>query len=150
MMDRDKMILEFAKGVADSLGAFATANQWSVDNLTKQLQQKSLQLEHLQNEMQRVEITFRSRMNFDTEQIRLGYQQQMKQLQEKLEVSVQNLQSSNSMISQQNSLIEQLQTQIVVLENTKIDHVAFKMQASEINERLGVVQLDLYQAVDTV
>jgi hypothetical protein len=27
---------EFAKEVADSLGAFATANQWSVDNLTKQ------------------------------------------------------------------------------------------------------------------
>jgi hypothetical protein len=26
---------EFAKEVADSLGAFATANQWSVDNLTK-------------------------------------------------------------------------------------------------------------------
>jgi hypothetical protein len=89
-------------------------------------------------------------MNFDTEQIRLSYQQQMKQLQEKLEVSVQNLQSSNLMISQQNSLIEQLQTQIVVLENTKIDHVAFKMQASEINESLGVVQLDLYQVVDIV
>jgi hypothetical protein len=141
---------EFSKEVADSLGAFATANQWSVDNLIKQLQQKSLQVEHLQNEMQRVEITFRSRMNFDIEQIRLGYQQQMKQLQEKLEVSVQNLQSSNSMLSQQNSLIEQLQTQIVVLENTKIDHVAFKMKASEINERLGVVQLDLYQAMDTI
>ena len=69
---------EFAKGVVDSLGAFATANQWSVDNLTKQLQQKSLQLEHLQNEMQCTEITFRSRMNVDTEQIKLGYQQQMK------------------------------------------------------------------------
>jgi hypothetical protein len=54
------------------------------------------------------------------------------------------------MISQQNSLIEQLQTQIVVLENIKIDHVAFKMKSSKINESLGVVQLDLYQAVDIV
>jgi hypothetical protein len=33
---------EFTKEVADSLGAFATTNQWSVDNLTKQLQQKYL------------------------------------------------------------------------------------------------------------
>ena len=98
-----------------------------MDNLTKQLLQKSLQVEQLQNEMQCVETTFRRRMNFDTKQIRFGYQQKMKQLQEKLELSVQNLQSSNSMLSQQNSLIEQLQTQIVVLENTKIDHVAFKM-----------------------
>jgi hypothetical protein len=31
---------EFAREVADSLGAFATANQWSVDNLTKQLEQR--------------------------------------------------------------------------------------------------------------
>ena len=54
------------------------------------------------------------------------------------------------MLSQQNSLIEQLQSQIVVLENTIIDHVAFKMQASEINESLGVVQLDLYQVMDNV
>ena len=54
------------------------------------------------------------------------------------------------MISQQNSLIEQLQTQITVLENTKIDHAAFKTQTSEINERLGVVQIYLYQAMDTI
>jgi hypothetical protein len=37
-----------------------------------------------------------------------------------------------------------------VLENTKIDHAAFKMQASEINESLGFVQLYLYESVDTV
>jgi hypothetical protein len=29
---------KFAKEVVDSLGDFSTANQWSVDNLTKQLQ----------------------------------------------------------------------------------------------------------------
>jgi len=54
------------------------------------------------------------------------------------------------MISQQNSLIEQLRTQIAVLENTQINHAAFKMQAFEINERLGAVQLDIYQVVDIV
>jgi hypothetical protein len=41
---------EFAKEVADSLGDFSTANQWSMDNLTKQLQQKSPLVEQLQNE----------------------------------------------------------------------------------------------------
>jgi hypothetical protein len=29
---------DFAKGVADSLRSFSTANQWSVDNITKKLQ----------------------------------------------------------------------------------------------------------------
>ena len=42
---------EFSKEVEDSLGAFVIANQWSVDNLTKQLQQKSLLVEQLQNEI---------------------------------------------------------------------------------------------------
>jgi hypothetical protein len=36
---------DFDKKVADSLGDFTTANQWSVDNLTKKLQQKSLLVE---------------------------------------------------------------------------------------------------------
>jgi hypothetical protein len=71
---------EFSKGDLDSLGASATANQWSVDNLTKKLQKKNLQLKHVKNEMQRAEITFQSKMNFGIEQIRLSYQQQMKQL----------------------------------------------------------------------
>ena len=38
--DRDDS--EFAKEVAGSLGAFATANQWSMKNLTEQLRHKSL------------------------------------------------------------------------------------------------------------
>jgi hypothetical protein len=45
--DRDDP--EFAKEVAGSLGAFSTANQWSVDNLTEQMRHKYLLVEHLQN-----------------------------------------------------------------------------------------------------
>jgi hypothetical protein len=141
---------EFAKEVADSLGAFATANQWSVDNLTKQLQQKSLLVEQLQNEMQSTEQIVRSRMNHDIEKIRLNYQQQMKQLQEKLELIYQNSQTNKAMITQWDSLIEQLQAKLVLMENTTIDITAFKAQASEINEKLEVVQQDLYQKVDTI
>jgi len=71
---------DFAKGVVDSLGAFVTSNQWLVHILTKQLQKKSLLVEHLQNDMQHIKHTSISKMNFDMEQIRLGYQQHMKQL----------------------------------------------------------------------
>jgi hypothetical protein len=54
---------KFAKEVANLLGYFSTANQWSVDNLTKQLQQKYLLVEQLQNEIHNIEQTIRSRMN---------------------------------------------------------------------------------------
>jgi hypothetical protein len=141
---------EFAKEVADSLGAFTTANQWLVDNLTKQLQQKSLLVEQLQNEMKRTEHVVRRRMNHDIEKIRLTYQQQMKQLQEKLELIYQNSQTIKSMITQWDSLIEQMQAKLVLMENTTIDITAFKAQASKINEKLEVVQQDLYQKVDTI
>jgi hypothetical protein len=38
---------EFAKEITGSLGAFSTANQWSVENLVEQLQQKCLFVEKL-------------------------------------------------------------------------------------------------------
>jgi hypothetical protein len=48
---------EFTKEVADSLGAFATANQWSVDNIKNNLDQKNLLIEQLHNDMQQMEVT---------------------------------------------------------------------------------------------
>jgi hypothetical protein len=90
---------EFSKEVVDSLGAFTTTNQWLVNNLTKQLQEKYLLVEQLQNEMQSTEQVVRGRMNQDIEKIRLNYEQQMKQLQEKLELIYQNSQTSKAMIT---------------------------------------------------
>jgi hypothetical protein len=47
--DRDDP--EFTKEVAGSLGAFSTANQWSVDNLAEQLRHKCLLVEQLQKKI---------------------------------------------------------------------------------------------------
>jgi CRISPR/Cas system CMR subunit Cmr6 (Cas7 group RAMP superfamily) len=82
------------------LGTFATVNQWSVDNLIKQLDQNNPLIEQLQNDMQQMEVTFRDKINFDIDQIRQGFEKQIKQLQDKLEVSVQNQHLSNNMLSQ--------------------------------------------------
>lgn len=76
---------EFAKEVAGSLGAFATAIQWSVDNLAEQLQQKCLLVEHLQSQIHAMEHTIRNRMSQDFEQIRAHDRQQIQQLQANLE-----------------------------------------------------------------
>jgi len=65
---------EFAKEVAGSLGYFATANQWSVDNLTEQLQQKCRLVEKLKNGIYSTEQTVIRRMNPDIERIRVIYQ----------------------------------------------------------------------------
>ena len=91
---------EFAKEVVDSLGAFAIANQWSVDNLRKQLDQKNLLIEQLHNDMQQMEVTVREKINFDMNQIIQGFEQHIKQLEDKLELSVKNKHLSNNMLSQ--------------------------------------------------
>ena len=69
-MDRDRQSdSEFEKEVADWLGAFATAIHWSMDNITKQLEKKSLMVEQLHNDMQQMEMTAINKINFDKEQI---------------------------------------------------------------------------------
>jgi hypothetical protein len=81
------------------LGSFATANQWSVDNLTKRLEKKSLMFEQLHNDMEQMEVTTRYIINYDIDKIKHGFEQQIKQLEEKLELSAQNQQVSNTMLS---------------------------------------------------
>jgi hypothetical protein len=90
---------EFAKEVADSLGYFSPANQWSVDNLTEQMEHKCLLVEQLQNKIYSTEPVVRSRMNQDIEQIRASYQHQMKQLQDNLELLYQSSQTNKGLIT---------------------------------------------------
>jgi hypothetical protein len=77
---------KFAKEVANSLGDFATANQWSMDNLTKQMQHNCLLVEQLQNEIHSTKQTVRNRMNQEIEKIRASHQYQMKQLHDSIEL----------------------------------------------------------------
>jgi hypothetical protein len=106
------------------------------------MEQKNLLIEQLHNDMQQMEVTARDKINFDIDQIRQGFEQQIKQLEDKLEVSVQNQHLTNNMLSQQDKLIEKLQTQIKLFESTRMDISAFKKQASEVNEKLKIVQQD--------
>ena len=57
-----------------------------------------------------MEMTARKKINFDIEKIRQGFEQQIKQLEDKMELSVQNQQVSNIVISQKGRLIEKLQS----------------------------------------
>jgi hypothetical protein len=47
--------VDFVEEVAGSLGAFATANQFSVGSLKERLKQKDMQISQLQNQMKTVE-----------------------------------------------------------------------------------------------
>jgi hypothetical protein len=141
---------EFAKQVADSLGAFATTNLWSVDQLRKQLDQKNILIEQLHNDMKHIEVIAREKINSEINQVKQGFEQQINQLEEKLKISFQNQHLSKNMVSERDIFINQLQARIVTIESTVIDISAFKKQALEINEGLQVVQQNFFEILDTI
>jgi ABC-type phosphate transport system auxiliary subunit len=132
------------------LGSFAIANQWSVENLTEQLRHKFLLVEHLKNQVYTTEKTIKRGMNQNFEQIRASDQKKIKQLQDNLELLHQNSQTNQVLVTQRDKLIKQLQPRLTQTENTTIDILAFKSQASKINERMEVSQQELYLKVDVI
>jgi DNA anti-recombination protein RmuC len=101
--DRDDS--EFAKEVAGSLGAFATANQWSVENLAEQLRHKILLVGQLQDQILTMEQTVRNKMSQDFEQIRAHDRHQIQQLQANLEELHRNSQANKGLVTQRDELI---------------------------------------------
>jgi hypothetical protein len=61
--------------MAGSLGAFATTNQCSVENLVEQLKQKNMLVSQLQDQMMVVERDARNQMNKDFEHV-MAYDRQ--------------------------------------------------------------------------
>jgi ABC-type phosphate transport system auxiliary subunit len=68
--ENDRDDLEFAKEVAGSLGAFSTANQWSVENLAAKIRHKILLVGQLKDQILTMEQTVKNKMSQDFEQIR--------------------------------------------------------------------------------
>jgi hypothetical protein len=142
--------MEFTKEVAGSLGAFATANQWSVENLAEQLRHKSLLVGQLQDQILAMEQTVRNKMSQDFEQIRAHDRQQIQQLQANLEELHRNSQANQGLVTQRDELIGKLQARLDLTEGTSVDISAFQTQALEINEKLEMAQQDLFMKVDAI
>jgi hypothetical protein len=93
-------------------------------------------IEKLHNDMKHIEVIAREKINSEISKVKQGFEQQIKQLEEKMKISFQNQHLSKNMVSQRDTFINQLQARIVTIEITIIDISAFKKQASEINEGL--------------
>jgi len=54
---------EFEKHVVDSLGAFATKNLWSMNNLRDKIDHKDLLIEHLKNNLKQTKEIIKERVS---------------------------------------------------------------------------------------
>jgi hypothetical protein len=146
--DRDDS--EFAKEVVVSLGAFATANQWSMKNLAKKLRQKILLVGQLQDQILALEQTIRNKKSQDFEKIKAHDRHQIQQLQTNLEELHRNSQENQGLITQHDEFIRQLQARLKVTEGVSIDIPTFQIQALEINEKPEMARQDLFMKVDAI
>ena len=98
--------LEFMKEVAGSLGAFATTNQWLVENLVEKLIHKILLVGQLQHQKLTIEQTVKNTMSRDFKQIRAYDQNQIQQLRANLDEIHRNSQVDKGLITQRDELIK--------------------------------------------
>ena len=81
---------KFSREMVGSLGAFATSNQCSVENLADQLKQKNMLVRQLQDQMMTMERDVRNKMNKEFEQVIADVRHQIQQWKANLDELHQN------------------------------------------------------------
>jgi len=134
---------EFATQITGMLGAFATANQFSIGSLKEQLNRKNRLIRTLESKLATSEENARDQVNTGLDQARAVDQKEIERLRSDLEQISQSAQTNQAQVSQQEELIRQLQVKLNSAESQVINIRIFKSQAIEIRKRVSVAQQDL-------
>ena len=89
-------------------------------------------------------------MSQDFEKIKTNDQQQIQQLWANLDENHQISQTNQCLITQHDEFIRQMKAILKLTEGTSIDISVFQIQALEVNEKLEVVQQDLFLKIDVI
>jgi hypothetical protein len=141
---------DFSTEVANSLGAFATANLFSVDNLKEILKQRNQMISQLQNQIRNAEKNVREEVNKGLEQARASDKQEIQMLKSSLDEMHKNMQVSERQTIQQDELIKQLQDKVSSTEKMVVDIALFQAQALEVLKKLEIAQQSLLSKVKIV
>jgi hypothetical protein len=147
---KDKKKEEFATEIAGTLGAFATANQFSVGVLKNQLKRKNRLIKTLEAKLATAEEAAKDQANTGIEQARMADKKEIELLKAKLEQAELVAQTSQIQVGQQRDLIEQLQVRLEFAESQVINIGIFQSQAMEIRSRVSAAQRSLLAKVKTI
>jgi len=117
---------QFATEIAGTLGAYASANQFSVGLLKNQLKRKNRLIRTLEAKLAIATKTAKDHASIGIEQARLANKNEIEMLKTKLEKSQLVVRDGRMQVSQQRNLIEQLQVRVEIVENRMIDIGMFK------------------------
>ena len=99
---------DFATEVAGSLGAFATTNLFSVDNLKARLKQRNQMITQLQSQIRNTKKNIRDEINNGMEQARATGKQEIQLLKSILDEMCKNMQAIQGQVIKQEELVKQL------------------------------------------
>jgi hypothetical protein len=141
---------ELTKEMVGSLGAFATTNQWSVENPTEQLKQRNLLISQLQNQIRTTEKNVKDKVNKGIEQARASDKQEIQLLKSSLDEMHKNVQEREKRAIRQSELVKQVQAKLNLIESMVIDITIFQAQALELYKQLESAQQGLFDKVEII
>jgi hypothetical protein len=147
---KNKKSEEFATEIAGTLGAYASANQFSVGMLKNQLKRKNRLIKTLEARVASAAESAKSQASGEIELARLADQKEIEVLKTKLEQANSVIRDGRIQAGQQRSMITGLQAQLEVAESRMIDVEGFKSRAIDIRSRISSVQQSLLDKVGVI
>jgi hypothetical protein len=147
---KDKKNEQFATEIAGTLGAYASANQFSVGLLKNQLKRKNRLIKTLEARLATTTETAKDQASVGIEQARLADKNEIELLKTKLEQAQLVVRDGQMQASQQRDLIQQLQARVEIAESKVIDIGMFQSQAMEIRGRVSAAQQKLLDKVGEI
>ena len=130
----------FATEVASSMGALATTNVFTVDNMRTRLKQSNHRIVQLQNQLKDTEKNVKEEINKGLDQARVVDKQEIQSLKSSLDEMNKKMQTSQMQVIQQEELVIQLQAKLNSTEGQVIDLRVFQVQSLEVHTKIKVEQ----------
>jgi hypothetical protein len=147
---KNKKSDEFATEIAGTLGAYASANQFSVEMLKNQLKRKNRLIKTLEARVASAAESAKSQASGEIELARLADKKEIEVLKTKLEQANSVIRDGRIQSGQQRSMITELQAQLEVAESKVIDIEIFKSRAIDIRSRISSAQQSLLDKVGEI
>jgi hypothetical protein len=141
---------EFATEIAGTLGAYATANQVSVEGLKRQLKAKNRLIKTLEARLTLAEENARSQLSGEIELARLSDKQEIQTLKAKLEQTHSTIRDGRVQAEQLRDTITRLRDQLEATENRAIDIDIVKIRATDIRSGISYAQQSLLNKVEEI
>jgi uncharacterized protein involved in exopolysaccharide biosynthesis len=126
----------FSTEVVGSMGALATTNLFTVDNMRTGLKQSNHRIVQLQNQLKDTEKNVKEEINKGLDQARVVDKQEIQSLKSSLDEMNKKMQTSQIQVIRQEELVRQLQAKLNSMKGQVIDLKVFQDLSLEVRTKI--------------